>query len=94
MVLRELSEAHLNNDLVQPLGIYGQEDQRLWLAPYAASAQQFQECKCVFRRGGFSIIVKVNVHISIFFQPALGSSCPFCKSRFAIAGRVFAGVPV
>jgi hypothetical protein len=63
---------------------------------YAAtpSAQHFQECEGILGRGAFGVIVEVDVHIALFLQPALSSYCPFLESGLAIAGCVFAGVPV
>lgn len=58
------------------------------------SAQHFQQCERILRRSAFGVVIEINVHVAIFVQPTADARRPFLESGVAIAGSVFACVPV
>ena len=80
MVLRALPEVKVTqaSSLTRPAGIFllkgtcrlgSLRDGTARMAVLRAatrSAQHFQQCERVFRRGAFGVIVEVDVHIAVF----------------------------
>ena len=58
------------------------------------SAQQFEKSERISRRGAFGVIVEIDVHGAVFFEPTPGPRCPFSERRLGVAGCIFPRVTV
>jgi hypothetical protein len=58
------------------------------------SAQQFEKSERISRRGPFGVIVEIDVHGAVLFEPTPGPRRPFSERGLGVAGCIFPRVTV
>jgi len=58
------------------------------------SVQHFKKSERISRRGAFGVIVEIDVHGAVLFEPTPDTGYPFSERRLGVAGCIFPRVTV
>ena len=58
------------------------------------SVQHFEKSERISRRGAFGVIIEIDVHGAVLFEPTPDPRCPFSERRLGVAGCIFPRVTV